>query len=144
MKVHTGSFWGPYPQGALRICVATGIPAGFFRISTLDIPNYQEQLRSGKALVGAPFLYPGWSLVQEYNSRAIGPEKYTEKYMQALCEQVPEGKTVQDFLINELKTLSDASKQNELVLCCWEPPYKFCHRFLLYDLLPDELKGKRQ
>jgi uncharacterized protein YeaO (DUF488 family) len=84
----------------------------------------------------AAFLVPSWGLVQGFKDKTVSWAAYTKIYQERLSSL---------DLSRAMKKLCTLVGSDELVLCCWEgADDEHCHRKLLYDMLPDDMKGVRE
>ena len=84
----------------------------------------------------ATIITPGWGLVAAYKEHRISWAVYARIY----------GESLQKVnLTQAMHKLCNLAGTDELVLCCWEKADdECCHRKLLYDALPESIKGERQ
>ncbi|AWN08883.1 hypothetical protein MLDJOKPK_00035 [Salmonella phage SPAsTU] len=77
---------------------------------------------------GLKYLAPDWDFLMDYKQSDKGPEAeaaYTVRYLQKLNRLFDE----------DTDKLIDILRQEEVVLMCYCPPGKFCHRHLLVSYL---------
>ncbi|EBQ9842312.1 DUF488 family protein [Salmonella enterica subsp. enterica serovar Weltevreden] len=77
---------------------------------------------------GLKYLAPDWDFLMDYKKSDKGPEAeaaYTKRYMQKLNRLFDE----------DTDKLIEILRQGEVVLMCYCPPGKFCHRHLLVSYL---------
>lgn len=123
MIVHVANFSSQLP--GRKVCIANSVPNGV-KMRTLK--------RVFPTL--AQFIIPSWGLVKGFKDGKITWEVYTRIYLEQL-QNVNLGKALE-----KLGTLLEA---DQIVLCCWEgkdDPH--CHRKLLYDLIPEDMRGERE
>jgi hypothetical protein len=138
MKIHTGNFWMPVPEESMKISVANSVPPGFRADERGPFDN-------SRLLYKLRLLIPDWSIVVDYKEGKIDDIKYTENYTTKLYEklQVNDRISLGEKIVEHFLDLSERFFCNNFQLCCWEPRDKFCHRFIVYDLLPDKYRGER-
>lgn len=74
-------------------------------------------------------LAPPRKLLIAYKKEGLSKEEYTKKYNEFL-------KTVNwSKVIDKLYAISEKHDDRDLVLCCFEKPTDFCHRYLLAEFL---------
>lgn len=77
---------------------------------------------------GLKYLAPDWDFLMDYKKSDKGPEAeaaYTKRYMQKLNRLFDE----------DTDKLIEILRRGEVVLMCYCPPGKFCHRHLLVSYL---------
>lgn len=77
---------------------------------------------------GLKYLAPDWDFLMDYKQSDKGPEAeaaYTKRYLQKLNRLFDE----------DTDKLIEILRQDEVVLMCYCPPGKFCHRHLLVSYL---------
>lgn len=136
LLIHTGSFWTPRPESSVKVSIARSYPPRFIQA----FPGIEL---SDRMLFVMPQLAPSTDLLHMYKSGRISSEKYTEIYMNELHSNLILSSSITESLCMELTLFSKKIGYDQLQLCCWEPANKFCHRFLVYDMLPDNIKGNR-
>lgn len=140
--VNVSQFQTIYPN---RVCIARYMPR------SLDIPHL-------KVLAPSPELRQQWRrsnksdeswdhYVRSYWSEIASRCKHSQKIWhgaKSLLEQGLRADMRGACLAYVLKSAADSGGATELTLCCYEPPQaKYCHRKLIFDSLPEEMKGIR-
>lgn len=77
---------------------------------------------------GLKYLAPDWDFLMDYKKSDKGPDAeaaYTKRYLQKLSRLFDE----------DTDKLIEILRQGEVVLMCYCPPGKFCHRHLLVSYL---------
>lgn len=123
MIIHVANFWTNIP--GRKLSIANSMPKG-------------SRMRPVNALFPAlaAFIVPPWSLVSGYKEGRVSWAAYTRIYLERL-QKLDLGR--------EMRKLCDVAGSDELVLCCWEgAAVEECHRKLLFDTLPVEIRGERQ
>jgi len=122
MKINVANFSSKLPN---KLSIANSMPKGV-------------KMRTVKKLFPTlgTFIVPSWGLVQGYRNGKLSWDAYTRIYKEQL-EKVD--------LRKVLKKLCELAGKDEITLCCWESASdEHCHRKLLYDMLPDDIKGVRE
>ena len=78
-----------------------------------------------------PQLYPGMEMVNDYKSGRLSDEGYIVKYKTKLAALNP------DDIIKKLEDISKVFGDRDVVLLCYEPPAKLCHRHLVAEWLSE-------
>jgi uncharacterized protein YeaO (DUF488 family) len=123
MKIHVAQFSSKLP--GRKLSIANSMPKSV-RMQTV------KQIFPLLAAI----IVPPWGLVSGYRSGKVSWAAYTRIYSEQLQK------------INLEATLGKLCAlvgHDELVLCCWEGAnVEKCHRKLLYDALPEDIRGIRE
>ena len=144
-KINVSAFETIFPN---RVCIARSIPASL----ALEIPHL-------KALAPSPELLQQW---QDSNKSDYAWKQYTYRYWGEIKSYIGRRRSVEVAALDQdsitgrpifsrckcivfvLKHAARVLRVDELTLCCWEPSKDdHCHRKLIYDVLPEEMKGFR-
>ena len=68
-------------------------------------------------------LYPSWNLIKDFKNNLISINEYTDRYYKEVLNKISP-----ELIIKYLKFVS---KNNFVILLCWEKPDQFCHRHLI-------------
>ena len=121
MKINVANFSSALPN---KLSIANSVPNG---VSMRTVKGLFPTL--------AAFIVPSWSLVKGYKDKKVSWGAYTRIYYENLAGV---------DLVSALKKLCALAGQDELTLCCWEgKDEEECHRKLLYDMLPENIRGVR-
>ena len=83
------------------------------------------------------FLAPNGQLLKDYKDKKIDEDGYKERYLKQLSDEIGF-----DSLVKYFKGLDAKSNDQgiDIVLCCYETSYKFCHRHILREFLQEYVK----
>lgn len=112
--IFTSNFWSKAPN---KYAVSRSVPAQYSHIGRI------------------PGLDPSFKLLQDYRTRKIDEQRYTELYLEQLANKYSSPKELAQIL--QALTLL---MEGPITLCCWEPPGKFCHRHLIANYLKPHLE----
>ena len=121
MIINVASFSSRLPN---KLSIANSMPKGV-------------QMRTVKSIFPtlAAFIVPGWGLVSAYKDGRVSWSAYTRIYAESL-QKINLGQA--------MKKLGSLVGHEEITLCCWEgATVEECHRKLLFDALPAEIRGER-
>jgi uncharacterized protein YeaO (DUF488 family) len=122
MRINVANFSSKLPN---KLSIANSTPKGV-------------KMRTVKSVFPtlAAFIVPPWGLVKSYKDGKLSWEAYTRIYYESLSKVDLRG---------AMKKLCDLVGHDEVSLCCWEGvDEEQCHRKLLYDLLPKDIRGVRE
>lgn len=124
MRISVANFSNTKLPGK-RLSIANSMPKGV-------------RMHSVKALFPtlAAFIVPPWPLVSGYKAGTVSWTLYARTY----------GARLQKINLEQvMRKLCDLAGSDDLVLCSWEgADVEECHRKLLFDALPAEIRGERQ
>ena len=122
MTINVGNFSSKLPN---KLSIANSMPKG---VKMRTVKKLYLQL--------AMFIVPSWGLVGGLKNGKISWEIYARIYQENLSKI---------NLRQVMENLCALVNKDELTLCCWErADDEHCHRKLLYDMLPDDIKGVRE
>jgi len=123
MKIHVGQFSCKLP--GKKVSIASSIPKGV----------HMQTVRDLFPMLAA-FIVPSWGLIKSLKDNKLSWAAYSRIYQENLSKV---------NLRQALKKLCDLVKHDEIILCCWEgADDEYCHRKILYDLLPEDIRGVRE
>lgn len=112
-KIFVGSFFKPKKNGEVIVSIANSSPA-----------HVKEMIRNGRAFEYRK-LFPGWDLLNAYKA-GLSEAEYVIRYKAMLST------LDKDTVLREITALAPGKN---IVLCCWEPKGKFCHRQIVAEWL---------
>lgn len=124
LLVSTASFKMKVPDGAVGVSIARSSPADFV----------------GKTI---HLLTPSRCLLADYKTASISWEAYAVRYkaeLEGKLSGIP-GRNLSEKLGDLVTKAAKELNTNHLVLLCWESEGVNCHRRLIYNLLPSEIRG---
>lgn len=97
---------------------------------------------AGCSYTPIPYLFPAWIMIMGLKQGEISESQYTDLYLQILegpcsCRRSQQEPHLVRQHLEAIK--SEVERGRDIVLLCWEPKGKFCHRVLVARYMIDSL-----
>ena len=121
VKINVSAFGAKMPN---KLGIANMCPPNCLTVKNLpEAPNLR-------------FLVPIWTNVAAHKAGRITWAEFTLRYREQI-EQID--------VVGELQALAEKWNVDEITLCCFEAAAdEHCHRKILYDYLPEDMRGERK
>jgi len=123
-QVDTGNFWMKREPDCVGMAISFTIPNGMKMMKVRD-------------------LAPPWGIVNDYRNQVINEKQYEVLYLAYLKSSLKkyEGNTIQEKLASLLVKAFELAGTKHIALLCYEKEGNFCHRRIIFNLLPEAIKG---
>lgn len=135
LRVNVGSFWCDLPN---KVSIAISMPKGISGILgkvDLLVPEW-ETVQEFKQSQQDAEAWDRYEYCYENNLRATLFFERGQGHLSKAASDVPE--LIQDAV----QRLADSLGVEEITLCCWEKAENpYCHRKLIYEWMPEAIRG---
>lgn len=125
MKIHVGSFTLAAKSKLPKVAISNSAPTWF----------------KGPKLVA---FVPSWWAVREFKAGKLTWDEFEFEYRSLLAGRAKAAgySSFREWLAVVLQAAAKRVNSDEVVLCCWEKDPTYCHRSIIWEFIPEDMRGK--